>query len=499
MTISLDVVYSTVVQNGIRKFKYKNSHLKPVSFRDQSGKGAIFAYRTKEHMVEGIGLVITSEEGIIENNNRFSHWTPNVFRYGTYADQGRQFTKGHSEDNLRQINTFFVDFDTLGPNFDYGEIILASHELGFMPTMILRTPHGFQAFYVLEKPAYVTKKTNFKVINVAKMISRNLRNKLANDYRFPVDVNANHFGITRMPTEENVLFFEPQYRYSFEEWINWSMKMDADNKSELKNVFVLPTNQDFRQVDEPWFQLLLRSKKIRGEKGVYGRNNVIFTLSLAYYSSGYAMEECELAMLEFNDRLANPLSDRELTRIIRSAYSGKYQAAHREKIIVLCQEWVDVNLSDEQLFNKKRGWWKFKKERAVRKYSHIHEWAEDLLAYLNKHSYTCKPYILSTKKELREELKIPERSLDKVLKQLKEQNKIYFKIRCGRNGGITLASVRGIMRSIIRLKKEVQEAYFHAISTSFGLERGSIQAGLKKILEPEKFAIQPELFEVDTG
>ena len=64
MTIELDTVYSTILQNGIRKFKYKNSRLKPVSFSDQSGKGAIFAYRSKEHMVEGIGLVITSEEGL---------------------------------------------------------------------------------------------------------------------------------------------------------------------------------------------------------------------------------------------------------------------------------------------------------------------------------------------------------------------------------------------------------------------------------------------------
>ncbi|WP_270792613.1 primase C-terminal domain-containing protein, partial [Enterococcus casseliflavus] len=336
MAYDLDVVYSTILQNGIRKFKFKNSRLKPISYTDQSGRGAIFAYRSKEHMIEGIGLVITSEEGVIENNNRFTHWTPNVFRYGTYADEARMFTKG-----------FFVDFDTLDPNFDYGEIILASHEIGFMPTMILRTPHGFQAFYVLDKPAYVTKKSNFKVINVAKMISKNLRNKFSNDYRFPVDVNANHFGITRMPSEENVLFFEPQYRYSFEEWIDWSMREDADKKAEIKNVFVLPSTQEFRQVDEPWFQLLLKSQKIQGEKGVYGRNNVIFTLSLAYFSSGYEVEACELTMLEFNDRLANPLSDRELTRIIRSAYSGKYQAAHREKIVLLCQEWVDANLSEE--------------------------------------------------------------------------------------------------------------------------------------------------------
>lgn len=499
MTLELDTIYSTILKNGIRKFKYKNSRLKPVSFSEQTGKGAIFAYRSKEHMIEGIGLVITSEEGIIENNNRFSHWTPNVFRYGTYSDESRMFTKGHSEDNLRQVNTFFVDFDTLDPNFDYGEIILASNELGFMPTMVLRTTHGYQAFYVLDKPAYVTKKSNFKVINVAKMISNNLRSKLASDYHFPVDVNANHFGITRMPTEENVLFFEPQYRYSFEEWINWSMKVDADKKFENKNVFVLPSNQEFRQVDEPWFQLLLRSKKIQGEKGVYGRNNVIFTLSLAYYSSGYAMEECELTMLEFNDRLANPLVDRELTRIIRSAYSGKYQAAHREKVIVLCQEWVDTNLSEEQLFNKKRGWWKFKKERAVRKYSHSHEWAADLLAYLNKQSYTYKPYIVSTKKELREELKIPERSLDKVLKKLKEENKIHFRIRAGRNGGITLASVHGLMRTIIRVKKEAQEAYIHAITEAFGLERTFVHETLKQLVEPQKTAVQMEFLQLDSG
>ncbi|MGM0285709.1 MULTISPECIES: primase C-terminal domain-containing protein [unclassified Enterococcus] len=499
MTVALDVVYTTVLHDGIRKFKYKNSRLKPFSFSEQTGKGAIFAYRSKEHMVEGIGIVITSEEGIIENDNAFSHWTPNVFRYGTYADENRMFTKGHSEDNLSQINTFFVDFDTLDPNFDYGEIILASHELGFMPTMVLRTTHGYQAFYVLDKPAYVTKKSNFKVINVAKLISNNLRNKLANDYRFPVDVNANHFGITRMPTEENILFFEPQYRYSFEEWISWSMRVESDKAATYKNVFELPSNQHFRQVDEPWFRLLMGSEKIKGEKGRYGRNNVIFTLSLAYFSSGYEIEACELAMLEFNDRLVDPLADRELKRIIRSAYSGNYQAAQREKIILLCHEWVDGNLSEEQLFNKKKGWWKFKKERKVRKYSHSHEWAEDLLAYLNAQSYTYKPYIVSTKKELREELKIPERSLDKVLKQLKAENKIYYRIRAGRSGGITLASVHGLMRSIIRVKKEVKEAYYQAISEAFGLARTFIQSTLEQLIAPKKTAIQGDLFEVDTG
>ena len=57
----------------------------------------------------------------------------------------------------------------------------------------------------------------------------------------------------------------------------------------------------------------------------------------------------------------------------------------------------------------------------MRKYSHSHEWAQDLLDYLNKQSYTYKPYIVSTKKELREELKIPERSLDKSIETAEER------------------------------------------------------------------------------
>ncbi len=59
-------------------------------------------------------------------------------------------------------------------------------------------------------------------------------------------------------------------------------------------------------------------------------------------------------------------------------------------------------------------------------------------------------------KELTERLKIPKRSLDKVLKQLREENKIHFRVRAGRNGGIMLASIHGLMRSVIRLKKKAR-------------------------------------------
>ena len=63
-------------------------------------------------------------------------------------------------------------------------------------------------------------------------------------------------------------------------------------------------------------------------------------------------------------------------------------------------------------------------------------------------------HTLFLQKELTERLKIPKRSLDKVLKHLREENKIHFRVRAGRNGGIMLASIHGLMRSVIRLKKK---------------------------------------------
>ncbi|MGC3752402.1 primase C-terminal domain-containing protein, partial [Enterococcus faecium] len=76
-----------------------------------------------------------------------------------------------------------------------------------------------------------------------------------------------------------------------------------------------------------------------GGEGRLRRNNVIFTLSFAYYSSGYALDTCVYNMFTFNERLQEPLSEAELVKIERSAYSGNYQAASREFIIELCQQW----------------------------------------------------------------------------------------------------------------------------------------------------------------
>ena len=274
----------------------------------------------------------------------------------------------------------------------------------------------------------------------------------------------------------------PNYRYSFKEWQDWSFKQ-TDNKGFTRSsLTVLSGTEGKKQVDEPWFNLLLHETKFSGEKGLIGRNNVMFTLSLAYFSSGYSIETCEYNMFEFNNRLDQPLEEKEVIKLVRSAYSENYQGANREYITILCKAWVSSDLTSKDLFVR-QGWFKFKKKRSERQRVHLSEWKEDLMAYISEKSDVYKPYLVTTKKEIREALGIPERTLDKLLKVLKANQEIFFKIKPGRNGGIQLASVKSLLLSIIKVKKEEKESYIKALSEFFDLEHTFIQETLNKLAE----------------
>lgn len=496
--MNISYVVETVLHDGLLKYKFKNSKIRPINSTPGKSKGAVFAYRSKESMISGRGVVLTSEEAIQENMDTFSHWTPNVYRYGTYADKNKSYTRGHAENNLRQINTFFIDFDihTAKETISASDILTKSIDLGFMPTMIIKSDKGYQAYFVLETPVYVTSKTEFKSVKAAKIISQNLREYFGQS--LPVDLTCNHFGIARIPRTDNVEFFEPSYRYSFKEWQNWSFKQTDDKAFNRPNLTVLSGTEGKKQVDEPWFKLLLHETKFEGKKGLVGRNNVMFTLSLAYFSSGYSIETCEYNMFEFNYRLDQPLEEKEVIKIVKSAYSENYQGASREYIMLLCKQWVSNDLTSKDLFIR-QGWFKFKKHRSERQRVHLSEWKADLMAYISEKSYVYKPYLVTTKKEIREVLGIPERTLDKLLKVLKANQEIFFKIKSGRNGGIQLANVNSLLVSIIKMKKDEKESYIKALTASFGLERTFIQETLNKLSERPKTEAQLDLFSYDTG
>lgn len=500
MKKQIEMIYSLVLKDGLRQTKFKNSHLKPVSSAEEEGnKGAIFGFRTKSNMTKARGIVLTSLEAVLENQDNFTHWTPNAYRYGTYSDDKRQFTKGHAEDNLRQINTFYIDFDihSSAELMTSSDILTAAIDLGFMPTLILKSDKGYQAYFILSEPAYVTAHSNFKVIKVAKAISQNLRQYFAQT--LPVDLTCNHFGIARMPRTDNVEFFHQEYTYTFQEWLDWSMKQsELPFPSKKPNLTVIAGTEGVKQIDEPWYQMLLNESNIKGAKALMGRNNVLFTLALANFSSGVSQSDCELVLADFNGRLDEPLLSDEVLKLINSAYSGKYEAASRDYITLLCRAWVDQKLKVSDLFIKQR-WYKFKKNRSERKKSHLYEWKADVMTYLEGFYEIQDPFIQTTKKAIREELHIPERSLDRVLKALKAEQKIFFKIKSGRGGGIRIASVKAIILSLIQVKKERQEAYFANIARFFEDSVNYTKTVIEGVKHELKHVKQLSLFEQDIG
>ncbi|NQI71696.1 replication protein RepR [Streptococcus suis] len=497
--MNLTNIYSLILRDGLRQTKYRNSHLQPVPSAEEGKRGAIFAYRSKENMVKARGVVLTSIEAILENQDSFTHWTPNAYRFGDYSDANRRVTRGHSEDNLRQINTFYIDFDitSSAEEMTTGDILTTAIDLGFMPTLILKSDKGFQAYFVLEEPAYVTAHSQFRVVKVAKAISQNLRNYFSQT--LPVDMTCNHFGIARMPRTDNVEFYHADYTYSFQEWLDWSMKQsDLPFPGKKPNLTVISGSDGVKQIDEPWYGLLTRESNIKGARDVMGRNNVLFTLALANFSSGVSQGDCEVTLNDFNLQLDEPLSTGELLKLVASAYSGKYEAASRDYITLLCRAWVNKELRPSDLFIK-QGWYKFKKKRADRKHSHLHEWKADVMNYLEGFYQSEDPFIQTTKKAIREELDIPERSLDKVLKALKAEQKIFFTVKLGRGGGIRLASVKAIVLSIIRVNKERQEAYFANIAAFFDESVEFTKRVIEGVKNGLKQARQLSLFEADIG
>lgn len=483
-------LYNVILKDGLRKNKFKNSKNTLVV---EATKGSIFGYRTKKDMINGHGFIMTSEEALNENTDKLSHWTPNIYRYGAYADKNRRITKGHSEDNLSQINTFFIDFD-LNPSdtITENDILIKGLNEGLMPTLILKTTKGYQAYFVLSEAVYITSKSNFKSLKVAKTVSSNLR-KCFNE-ELPVDLTCNHFGIARIPRTDNIVYIDSSRTYSFSELLNWSYKQEPEVNLPVLNL--LPGG--FRQVDEPWYNLLMHESQIEGKKALYGRNTVIFTLALANYASQIPEINCQEQLRIFNQNLQYPLAEAELLKTIKSAYSGKYQGANREYITTLCQAWISESLTKKDLF-KNTTWYKFKKERKDRKRSHLHEWKNDIMKYLKAHTSPDMAYLRLTKSYLVEVLAIPRRSLDKALESLKHEGKIFFSFKAGKNGGIILADVSMLMLGVIKKNKDTKESYIRTLVEIFEESYSFISRALKQAEKGYMRVRERILLELDTG
>ena len=421
-------------------------------------KGAIFAVRKKSNFTaSGVkGYIITSKETAIEQADNITHFTPNVYRRYQYADVDRRYIKGFEEQNLLQINTFVVDIDT--KEHTVQDILLAciDDSIG-RPTSILSTDRGYQVFFVLETPMFISNKNEFRSLKVAKRISDNLKRSLQS---VDADIYCNDFGFFRMPNHKNIEWFDETAVYTPASLIDWSQRRDNDFARPL---FVVPSKmQGTSLTQSEWFNQLLSTTDVKGEKGQMGRNNVLFTLALVCFQDGKDQSFAFDLLDQYNSNLCSPLSTQEVKTIIASAYSGKYKGAKKEYIEQLLALYVQ-GAEDVPVHFGHKTWYKHKKAREDRERSHCHEWEEDIIHYITAEKSVSEPFIWRTQKEVCEAIGIASSTLNKLLKASKTI--IKTTTGKGRNAKTGWTTVALYMQYIIWLKQDLGTRFAESLRT----------------------------------
>ncbi|WP_394122071.1 primase C-terminal domain-containing protein [Planococcus donghaensis] len=453
-----------ILHNGIEKFKKIGSAAslpqlhKAKQKPENHKKGALCLVRSKEDLStpNGVkGYVVTSLETLLEDFFCVSHWNPNIVNYIRYSDEKRQHVKGLEERNLQQINTFVVDIDT--KKQPYTEILTAAldHSIG-IPTLVLETPKGFQVYFVLEKPLFISNQNDFRGLRVAKRISENIKRSLAEVLQ-GVDISCNDFGFFRMPQKENIRWFSENMVYDFGSLIAWSKRQDDDRG---RGLFVVPHQEPIQDPTQTeWFRELLATRSVKGEGGLIGRDNLMYTLALACYSAGKGMDETLDLLDEYNTALHNPVRHSEVRKIVKSAYKGRFKGAHQTYIRELLDTWGSNK--EIKIENHLGGWHKFKKERKDRVRSHYDEWEEDLLSYIQEATTTEQPIKWSTQQIICEEMGMSRSTFNEVIRRSKRI--LIKRIGKGRAAKTGLTSVAVLLQCALEFNQEHRAVYYEAI------------------------------------
>jgi len=496
---NLSALFNLILHEGMMEYKKIGSRaslsrLATKRQEPQSKNGIVFVTRSKEDLLSSHGVkgyIITSKESVVEDSNSLSHWTPNVFNYGTYTNQRRNYIKGHVETNLQQINTFVVDIDTKKQS--YTEILTAAldHSIG-APTLILETPKGFQAYFVLDKPLFISNRNDFRGLKVAKRISENIKRSLAKVLQ-GVDLSCNDFGFFRMPKDENIRWFSKDMTFDFGHLIEWSRRQDDDHG---RGLFVVHEQRAIHDVtQEAWVQELLAAKHVRGQQGQIGRDNLLFTLALACYGAGKEENETYNLLDELNTSLHAPLKHSEVKKILKSAYNGRFKGAHSSYIQQLLEEWGSGKEIPVQ--SNPNGWHKFKKARKDRKRSHYEEWESDILVYVNQQTSISSPIKWATQKQICEEIGISRSTFNEVVKQ---SSKIMMKTEgkgCKAQTGLT--SVAVLLQCALAFNQAHQANYVAGLQLMMEVpDNSQAVSSLGEMLEMLQNAVKPRVHDLFT-
>lgn len=198
----------------------------------------------------------------------------------------------------------------------------------------------------------------------------------------------------------------------------------------------------------------LKCDGYKREKGELGRNNLLFTLALTCLQEGRAEQDAFDFIDEMNARLRSPLKGNEIRTIVASAYSGRYSGPAKEYIEALLNlhgsKQVDVKLNSN-------GWYKHKKDRVDRERSHLAEWEQDFVAFIEENG----PFVSMTQKELCEALNMPKSTLNKLVKE----SKIVMKkaIGKGRSAVTMWTTATAFIKSAIEAARARKESFADAL------------------------------------
>ncbi|WP_246027732.1 primase C-terminal domain-containing protein [Lysinibacillus antri] len=472
-------IYNTILHEGLTTYKTKFSKATlPARVEAEKAdklhkKGAIFVVRSKADFTStGVkGYIVTSKETLLEDAAGLSHFTPNVYRQFGYSDDKRTKIHGFEEKNLLQINTFVVDIDTKQHSVQEILLTCVDESIG-APTLIVESERGYQVYFVLSEPLFISNKQNFRGLTVAKRIADNLKKSLQS---VSADLFCNDFGFFRIPKKDNIVWQQLDQTYHMAHLIDWSRRQDDDVARPL---FVVPSKFTTTSVTQSeWFSKLISAVDIKGEKGQLGRNNAMFTLALVCFSEGWEKERTFDFLDEYNSNLNYPLSLTEVETLLNSAYSGRYKGASKEYIEALLAAYVRGGSAIPVKFNYKGGWHKFKKERKDRERSHYEEWEQDIIAYISVQKSSSEMFLWRSQKEICEAISIPKSTLNEVLKQ--SQRLLKTTKGKGRNAKTGWTTISLFLQYVLKKAVELSE------------RKGMYRIGLQEVVNEWIGEIEP--------
>ncbi|MBJ8353610.1 hypothetical protein CON01_24675 [Bacillus thuringiensis] len=331
-----------------------------------------------------------------------TYYTPNTF----YRNDKR------NKASLRWLNAMVIDIDAKGGNEENKGLtvpdVLDRVECAGLPepSLIVKTPSGgFHVYFYFA----VAKRAYTKTIEFYERIQREIIASIGGD---PVAVGAERY--FRVVTDQNTVY-ESNNRIDFQELIDW-MIMQQEDRSFFKKVTVGQCDL----LSHPAILKLLQGV----EEGK--RDNTCYTLALTFKASGYAKEEAENKLREWNAKLEKPLTVLKVKQKVRSAFQG----TKKGPAACYIRELSGMAFSYRPFEGKK--------EREDRQYSHMEEWETDILAYLEQQ----KGELSGSQRKLAKDMGVPFSSFKIVIGRLQASGHINLTVEGkGRGAKTTLELV----------------------------------------------------------